>query len=145
MVSLITNLKLILPALVLLNVVAFFLFKGKLRFVKGPFILFALLLVNLLVYRFIIYPTVNSRIRNEKAEIIQERGWDYLNDPELDDNFYKQKKNNIIIGVALYRIVGLQTVLAFILAVGGIFATTDKKIYSFYALGFLVLAIVLLK
>ena len=145
MVNFITNLKLVLPALVLLNIVSFILFKGKMRFVKGPFILFVLLLVNLLVYRFVIYPAVNSRIREEKAELIQKKGWEYLNDPDQDDNFYKQKNDNIIIGVALYRAVGLQTALAFILAVGGIFATADKKIYSFYALGFLVLAILLLK
>src|SRR3712207_1923962 len=98
MVNFITNLKLVLPALVLLNIVSFILFKGKMRFVKGPFILFVLLLVNLLVYRFVIYPAVNSRIREEKAELIQKKGWEYLNDPDQDDNFYKQKNDNIIIG-----------------------------------------------
>ncbi len=144
MVSIITNLKLVLPSLILLNVVALFLFKDKLRFVKGPFILFMLLLVNLLVYRFIIYPQVNTRISEAKAQQIQKQGWEYLNNPDTDNNFYKQKNENILLGLAFYRVVGFQTAIAFVLATVGIFVTNNKKIYALYAGGFLLLAILLL-
>ncbi|QNF34542.1 hypothetical protein HUW51_18085 [Adhaeribacter swui] len=128
----------------LLNVALVLIFKNPLRLIKGPFILFGVLSVLCLTYRFVIYPATKSQIQKEKAAVINKRGWEYINDPELDTAFINREQDNKLISGALFRIAGFQTVVAFVLAAVGIFTSGDKKVYSLYALGFLVLAFLFL-
>ena len=144
MTSFITNLPLVLLLLFVLNTALVFIFKNSLRFIKGPFILFCLLSLASLTYRFIIYPTTNQQIQKEKTAEITKRGWNYINDPELDATFIKREQANRLVSGALFRITGFQTIAAFILATIGLFLSRDKKMHSLYALGFLVLAFLFL-
>lgn len=144
MTSFLTNLPIVLLLLIVTNTALVFIFKNPLRFVKGPFILFSLLSLASLSYRFIIYPTTNKQIQNEKEAEINKRGWEYINDPDVDAAFIIREQANMLVSGALFRIAGFQTVVAFILAVVGLFVSADKKVYSLYALGFLILAFLFL-
>lgn len=144
MALLFTNLKIVLLVLLLLNAALVFFLKNPLRFVKGPLILFGVLTLAFLTYRFIVFPATNRQIQKEKEIVINKRGWEYVNDPELDAAFITREQNNKLVNSALFRIAGFQTVAAFVLAVVGIFISNDKKIYGLYALGFLVLAFLFL-
>ncbi len=144
MALLFTNLKIVLLVLLLLNAALVFFLKNPLRFVKGPLILFGVLTLAFLTYRFIVFPATNRQIQKEKEIVINKSGWEYVNDPELDAAFITREQNNKLVISALFRIVGFQTVAAFVLAAVGIFISNDKKIYGLYALGFLVLAFLFL-
>ena len=144
MTSFFTDLPIVLLSLVILNTALVFIFKNSLRFIKGPLILFCLLSLVSLTYRFTIYPKTNQQIQKEKQAEITKRGWDYINDPDVDAAFIKREQANMLINGALFRIAGFQTVAAFLLATVGIFISTDKKIHGLYALGFLVLAFLFL-
>ncbi|RDC62596.1 hypothetical protein [Adhaeribacter pallidiroseus] len=144
MISFLTNLPIVLLLLLILNAALVFILKNPLRFIKGPFVLFMLLSLASLTYRFVIYPTTNKQIQKEKEAEINKRGWDYINDPDVDAAFIKREQKNMLLTGALFRIAGFQTAVAFILAVVGLFVSTDKKVYSLYALGFLVLAFIFL-
>ena len=145
MVTFLTNLKIILPALLLLNTALLFCFKNSLRLVKGPFILFVVLLLLCLVYRVFVFPAVAQRVQAAQQQEIKKQGWEYINDPELDHRFIRQQQENELIRATLYRLVGLQAAFAFIFAVIGLFATADRKMYGLYALGFFVLSFLFLK
>ena len=75
MVTFLTNLKIILPALLLLNTALLFCFKNSLRLVKGPFILFVVLLLLCLVYRVFVFPAVAQRVQAEQQQEIKKQGW----------------------------------------------------------------------
>ncbi|PSR52893.1 hypothetical protein AHMF7605_04810 [Adhaeribacter arboris] len=144
MVSFITNLKLILFLLLILNVGLVFLFKNPFRLVKGPFVLFCFLAITFLGYRLLFYPKIDKEIQTEKQAEIKKKGWKYIDDPEMDAGFIIRQQTNGIINSALFRIIGLQTVFAFIAAAIGFFTSSDKKVYGLYALGFLILALLFL-
>ncbi|MDQ3291309.1 MAG: hypothetical protein M3Q05_08475 [Bacteroidota bacterium] len=144
MVSLLTNLKIVLLILLILNAGLVVLLKNPFRFIKGPFALFCFLAILCLGYRFIFYPRIQKEIITEKQVEIKKRGWNYINDPDLDAAFNKRQQENSITSSALFRITGLQTVFAFITAALGVFLTQHKKVYGLYALGFLILAFLFL-
>ncbi|QMU28523.1 hypothetical protein [Adhaeribacter radiodurans] len=144
MVTLITNLKIVLAVLLILNIGLVVLFKNPLRMVKGPFILFCFLAVVCLGYRFLVYPRIEKEIQTEKQAEIKKRGWKYIDDPELDADFITRHLANSTTSSALFRITGFQTIFAFIAAAIGFFTTSDKKVYGLYALGFLALAFLFL-
>lgn len=144
MTTLLTDLKIILLFLLILNTVLVLIFKNPLRFVKGPIILFCILSLACLTYRFIVYPATNRQIQEEKKTEINKRGWEYINDPDVDAAFVKREQTNRLVSGALFRIAGFQTVAACILALVGLFISGNKKEYSLYALGFLVLAFLFL-
>ena len=143
MVALLTNLKVVIISLVLVNAVLLLLFKGNLRFVKGPLVFFIFLIMAALSYRLLVFPAVNKKIEQEKETEIKRRGWGYLNEPDLDAGFIKRKNENSLINAALFRITGLQTIFAFVFALVGIFTTSSKKLYSLYALGYFIVALLL--
>ncbi|MDQ4139503.1 MAG: hypothetical protein M3142_03165, partial [Bacteroidota bacterium] len=110
----------------------------------GPLFLFCFLALACLSYRFLVYPQIEKKIQSEKQTEIKKRGWKYIEDPELDADFIIRQQANSLTSSAFFRIAGLQTAFAFILAATGIFVTPDKKVYGLYALGFLLLAFLFL-
>jgi hypothetical protein len=144
MTLVLTNLSYILLLLLVLNTALVYIFKNPLRFIKGPFLLFCLLSIACLTYRFVVYPATNRQIQKEKEAEINKRGWEYMNDPDVDAAFIKREQTNMLLTGALFRIAGFQTIAAFIMAAVGFFTSGDKKIHGLYAAGFLVLAFMFL-
>lgn len=145
MATLLTNLKIVLPALLLLNAALLFFFKNPGRLIKGPFILFAVLLLLCLIYRFFVFPAVTQRVQAAQQQEIKKQGWEYINDPELDHSFARQQQENLMMRSLLYRLIGLQAAFAFVFATIGFFTAADRKLYGLYALGFFMLAFLFLR
>ena len=144
MLPLLLNLKFVLPLLLLLNTISIYIFRKDLRFLKGPILLFVILLVTFLFYRFLVSPAQTEKIQASRNTEINKQGWDYLNQPDMDADFQKQEISYYQTNLVLFRIVGLQAVFSFIFCCIGIFITADKKLYAGFALGFFMMAFLFL-
>lgn len=141
MPDLLLNLKVVLAFLFILNVGFIFLFKGTFRFIKGQLLLFSLVLSTFLIYRLAIYPAEIKKIETAKTQEIKKYGWDYINQPDIDSAFIKQRDKINLINAALFRIAGIQAAFGFIFAAIGLFLTEEKKLYGLYMVGFLLVAV----
>ena len=144
MLPLLLNLKLVLPSLLLLNLISIFIYRKDLRFIKGPILLFGLLMLSFLIYRFLISPGQSDKVQASRQTEIKNQGWDYLNNPKMDNEFQKQEISIKKTSLLLFRLMGLQAAFSFIFSCIGIFISADKKVYAGFALGFFILAFIFL-
>lgn len=116
------------------------MFKGNFRFIKGQLLIFGVVLTAFLIYRLAIYPTEMQKIETARNQEIKKFGWDYINQPDIDNAFIKQRDKINITNAVLFRIASIQAVFGFVFAAIGFFVTSEKKLYGIYMLSFLLVA-----
>jgi len=141
MLQLLTNKGLILSLLIILNLLAFFLFKSNPRFIRGPIFILLFLIFGFVIYRHLISPVIFNRIEVERKSLEASSS---ANSPDqigqgiqFTDRIIQNKQASI----AIFNIASWQVFFVIFFSLLGLVFTDDKKTYLSYGLFFVVIGV----